>query len=515
MEIKTALISVYNKDGLLDFARKLEKLGVEIIASSGTADFLRKENIKVTDISMLTKFPEILDGRVKTLHPAIHAAILAKREKKHLEELKKHGIKPIDLVIINLYPFKEKLLENKSLNEMIEFIDIGGTAMIRAAAKNSEHVAIVTNIKQYSLIIEELEKKKELSIETKRMLAAEAFALTAEYDALVAKYFREKFSTERFSEKLVLAFEKIIDLRYGENPHQNAALYKETFSENEKHSIINAKILQGKEMSFNNYLDAESAVNIVKEFKEPAAVIVKHNNPCGVAIAESIEEAFTKAYESDEVSAFGGIIALNRKCTKELAEKIVSFFNEVVIAPAFDENALEVLKQKKKVRVLELPTMDENIKRTDFDFKKLTAGLLLQDADTQKEDEKNFECVTNKKPTKQELNDLLFAWRISKHVKSNAIVLAKDMATIGIGAGQTSRIDSLMIALQKAKAKAKNAVLASDGFFPFRDSIDEASKAGITAIIQPGGSLKDKEVIEAANEKRIVMLFTRIRHFKH
>jgi len=514
MKVQRALISVSDKTGLIDFVKALQKMNIEIIATNGTAKFLSKAKIKVTKIESLTSFPEILDGRVKTLHPVIHAGILAKREKKHLRELEKLKIKPIDLVVVNFYPFEKKIKEKIKAKELIEFIDIGGPTLVRAAAKNHAFVGVITNPKQYNLIINELkENNLELSFKTKQLLAFEAFSLTAQFDALIASFFRKNISEKFFPEKMTLTFNKVKDLRYGENPHQKAALYSELNLIDL--SLLNAKIIQGKEMSFNNYFDADIAINIIAEFNLPSVAIIKHGIPCGVAVNKDINIAFDLALESDKVSAFGGIIALNRKCTQILAKKISSFFNEIIIAPAFEKKALEILAKKPNLRVIELKALSKPKEKEFFDFKKINSGLLLQEKDNEIEELKNFKCVTKRKPTKKELKELSFAWKVAKHVRSNAIVLAKNNATIGIGAGQTSRIDSLEIAIKKAKNKTKNAVLASDGFFPFRDSIDAAALAGITAIIQPGGSIKDSEVIKAANEKNITMLFTGKRHFKH
>ncbi|MFH1663911.1 MAG: bifunctional phosphoribosylaminoimidazolecarboxamide formyltransferase/IMP cyclohydrolase [archaeon] len=509
--IKTALISVSDKTGLTEFASGLQKLGIKIISTGGTFKALKKAGIKVQEVSDFTGFPEIMDGRVKTLHPKIHAGILALRNNKtHLEQAKKNKIEFIDLIAVNLYPFRETIQKNSSLKECIENIDIGGPAMIRSAAKNHEFVGVITEPKQYNSVLEELKKNKnKLSEKTKQFLAAKAFELTASYDCLVSDYFNEKF-VSGFPEKISFSFEKISSLRYGENPHQKAAAYKEMLNSNG--TLADTELLNGKEMSFNNYFDSDSALSLAKEFSEPCAVIVKHSNPCGVAVSARQEDAFDKALECDRESAFGGVIAFNKKVNLQTAKKITSFFNEIVIAPDFDSNALTELKTKKNLRVIKVNHFFAEPK--GFDFKRIKGCLLLQEFDEKKVSAKELKVVSKRKPSEKELKELLFAWTVAKHVKSNAIVISQQNATIGLGIGQTSRVKSVKQALEQAKEKMVNAVLASDGFFPFPDSIEALSEK-ITAVIQPGGSINDKEVIAAADKKNISLVFTGTRHFRH
>ncbi|MDD5162761.1 MAG: bifunctional phosphoribosylaminoimidazolecarboxamide formyltransferase/IMP cyclohydrolase [Candidatus ainarchaeum sp.] len=508
---KIALISVSDKTGLLETARVVQDAGYKIIATGGTAKAIKEAGIEATEVSDFTGFPEILGGRVKTLHPKIHAGILARRKNKQdLEILEQKKIALIDIVIINLYPFKETISKQGiSLEEAVENIDIGGPSMIRAAAKNFESVTVIVSPLQYPELISQLKSEKATTPEFRKKCAAKAFEHTAFYDALIQDYFHSQFlQEETFSEKLVLAFEKKFECRYGENPHQRGAFYGRPIS---PAGIASAKQLNGKELSFNNIYDADAALELLSEFEEPAAVIVKHTNPCGAASAEKIENAFEKALDCDKLSAFGGIIALNRQCNIETAVQITSFFNEIVIAPAFENKALEKLREKKNLRILE----SKQIRPDKFDFKKINSGLLVQEKDSLSLNEKDLQFVSEKKPSENQLRDLLFAWKIAKHVKSNAIVLAKEKATVGIGAGQMSRVDSVEFAIKKSGAIHKKSVLASDGFFPFRDSIDIAAKAGIEAIMEPGGSIQDKEVIQAANQHKIALVFSGKRHFKH
>ncbi len=513
---KTALISVSDKTGLVDFAKELEKLGIKIISTGGTAKALEQAGVKVTQIDKITGFPEILDGRVKTLHPKIHAGILAMRSnKEHMKKLQELNIEPIDFVVINLYPFKSTISkENVKLDKAIENIDIGGPTMIRAAAKNYQDVGVIVSPKQYGAVLEELKKNKnELSSETKRKLAAFAFKEIAEYDVLIDNYLNIQFNPETFfPEKISLSFEKLQDCRYGENPHQKAAFYKEPFVE--EPCISNAIQLQGKELSFNNIYDANAAIELSKEFSEPTIAIIKHNNPCGVASSKNLSEAFQKAFECDQASAYGGVIASNKKIDLETAKKITSFFNEIVIAPDFEKEALEELSKKQNLRVLKLPEI-KNVKKCPLDYKKVVGGILVQDRDLHELKESDLKIVSEKKPSKEQIADMLFAWKIAKNVKSNAVIFAKNNATVGIGAGQMSRIDSTKIAEMKANGRQKGAVMASDAFFPFRDNIDVAAQAGISAIISTGGSIRDEEVIKAANEHGIAMVFTGIRRFRH
>lgn len=515
MKIRTALISVSDKTGAIEFAKALNALGIKIISTGGTAKQLSGAGIKVVKIDEITKFPECLDGRVKTLHPFIHAGILAERNKKeHMETLKKFGIEAIDIVAVNLYPFKKTISnENVKIEDAIENIDIGGPTMVRAAAKNYKDVAVIVSPERYTQVINEIKEKGEVGIETKKQLCKEAFEHTAKYDAMVSSYLREKFSEELFPKELTLGFEKAFETRYGENPHQKGALYKEPLSE--KNSIVNAEMLWGKELSFNNVYDSDAAIRLVQEFSEPCVAIVKHNNPCGAACGKKIGEAFRKAYECDNLSAFGGVIAMNRECDLETAKQVTAFFNEIVIAPAYAKDAFNELATKKNLRILLLPGINEKNRRRQLDIKKVNSGILVQEKDDYPLKEENLKIKSMRKPSAEEIRDMLFAWRIVKHVKSNAIVLAKNNATIGIGAGQMSRVNSVEFAIKQAGEKARECVMASDAFFPFRDSIDKAAKAGITAIIETGGSVKDEEVISAADEKGITLAFTGIRHFKH
>lgn len=510
-EIKTALISVSDKTGLVEFADALQKLNIKIISTGGTYKKLHENKIKTTEISKFTSFPELMDGRVKTLHPKIHAGILALRDnKKHLSEAEKNKIEFIDLIVINLYPFKETVEKNSSFVECIENIDIGGPSLIRSAAKNHKFVGVITQPEQYEKTIKELKaNKNKLSDKTKQELAGKAFELTAFYDSMISNYLNTKFSVE-FPEKLSLVFEKISSLRYGENPHQKASVYSDALKS--KGTLTDIEILNGKEMSFNNYFDADSALSLAKEFSEPAAVIVKHSNPCGVAIAENLEKAFEKAFDCDRESAFGGVIALNKKVNLVTAKKITSFFSEIVLAPDFEKDALIELKTKKNLRVIKVKNFNSD--SSGLDLKRIKGGLLVQEFDEKTVSESELKIVSQKKPVKEQLEELLFAWSVVKHTKSNAIVVSQNKSTIGLGIGQTSRVKSVKIALDQAKDKIDNAVLASDGFFPFSDSIELLPK-GITAVIQPGGSIKDKEVIQAADKKGIALVLTGTRHFKH
>ncbi|MCX6799289.1 MAG: bifunctional phosphoribosylaminoimidazolecarboxamide formyltransferase/IMP cyclohydrolase [Candidatus Diapherotrites archaeon] len=517
MKVKTALLSVTDKSGLEHFARQLYALGVELIATGGTYKKISEAKVPVKKMEEITRFPEMLDGRVKTLQPEIHAGILADREKKeHMQVLKGRGIKPIDLVVVNLYQFKETVRKKGiSLEDAMENIDIGGPTMVRAAAKNYRGVAIVTFPGQYDAIIDELRKNNCcLSLRTREKLAAKAFEETAAYDSTISHFLHNKFiGKQHFPEKLSLTFEKAQDLRYGENWHQKAAFYREPLAA--KSSVALAKQLHGKELSFNNINDANAAIELAKEFNEPSAVIIKHANPCGTASDSRLSVAFKKALECDKTSAFGGIITLNRKCDAPTAEQVASFFNEIVIAPSFDSKALEILKKKRDLRVLQLPGIEKPHAMRGIDFRAVEGGALVQTLDSHRLKESDCKLVSKRKPTVGEMQDLLFAWSVAKYAKSNAIVLAKNKATVGVGAGQMSRIDSTEIAVKKSAGRCKGSVLASDAFFPFRDNVDLAAKAGITAIIQPGGSVKDKEVIAAADQHGIAMVFTGVRHFRH
>ncbi|MDO8647685.1 MAG: bifunctional phosphoribosylaminoimidazolecarboxamide formyltransferase/IMP cyclohydrolase [Candidatus Diapherotrites archaeon] len=515
--MKTALISVSDKSGLVEFAKGLEKLGWQLVSTGGTFKTLSEAGIKARQVSDLTGFPEILDGRVKTLHPIIHAGILALRKNpEHVKKLEELKIQAIDLVVVNLYPFKETIARpGVKIEEAIENIDIGGPTMIRAAAKNFEGCSAIVDPKDYKKVLEELNaKNNELSEETRKLLCAKAFQHTASYDSLISNYLHERFNpSELFPQDFSVTFSKVQECRYGENPHQKGALYKEAFQSG--NSLLNFAQLHGKELSFNNFYDLNSAWNLCKEFSQPCAVIVKHTNPCGCAIAESISEAFAKAYGTDPLSAFGSIIALNRQVDEKTAGQIGSFFNEAIIAPSYSEKALEILKGKKNLRLIELNESSKASPLREFDFKKVDSGLLVQEKDSLQVSEKDLKFVSERKPSENEIQDLLFGWKIVKHVKSNAIVVVKNGQLLGTGAGQMSRVDSVKIAIEKAGDKAKGGVLASDAFFPFRDSLDLAFKAGITALIETGGSVKDNEVIQAANELKQALVFTGARHFKH
>jgi phosphoribosylaminoimidazolecarboxamide formyltransferase/IMP cyclohydrolase len=503
--MKRALISVSNKEGIIEFAKDLIALGYEIISTGGTAKTLLEQGINVIPVKDVTGFKEILEGRVKTLHPYIHGGILAKREEMHLAQLEALGIKPIDLVVVNLYPFKETISkEHVTFNEAIENIDIGGPTMVRAAAKNHQYIGIIVNPKRYNQIIQTLKEEENLGAELRLELAYEAFAHTAEYDMLISQYLG-RFLNEDFPQKYFLQGDPVKKLRYGENPQQKAYLYKTS----EEHSLANGVLWQGKELSFNNLMDLEAAYKLVGEFMEPACAIIKHTNPCGVALGENLEEAYLKALKVDEVSAFGGIVAFNQIVSEEVAEQLTHIFLEAVIAPEYSKKALEKLQKKPNLRVLQC----ELAKKQTEEIKTINGGFLVQERDT--EDYKTLTLKTTKQASEQEIQDLEFAWKVVKHVKSNAIVVAKDQVAIGMGIGQTNRIGSAKLALEQAGESAQGAILASDAFFPFRDTVDFASAYGITAIIQPGGSLRDVESIEACEEHHIAMVFTGIRHFKH
>ncbi len=513
---KRALISVSDKTGVVEFAKELQDLGYEIVSSSGTAKVLRENGISVIEVSEVTGFPEIMGGRVKTLHPKIHGGLLAVRDNpEYIKQLEELGIVPIDIVAINLYPFEETVRKGADLDEIIENIDIGGPAMVRASAKNHKFVTVIVDPEDYSYVVSMLKEKGETDLQTRRKLALKAFRHTALYDSIISAVLNEKFGiNEKFPDELSVPLRKKSKLRYGENPHQEASLYVSPV-ESDGFSVAESEVLHGKEMSYNNYLDVEAAVNLVKEFDAPACVIVKHNNPCGVAVRESQPEAYKEALSRDPKSAFGGIVAFNKAVNIETARLLTEIFLEVIVAPDFEEDAFEYLTGKKKnlrlVKVKNFNTLPEG-----SDFRRISGGMLIQDRDLRLYEE--WKVVTEREPTPEEVEDLLFAWKVVKHVKSNSVVIAKNKATVGIGPGQTSRVDSLETAVKKAKEfglSLEGAVLASEAFFPFRDSIDEAAKHGIKAVIQPGGSIRDPEVIQAANEHGIAMIFTGMRHFKH
>lgn len=511
--IKRALISVSNKEGIGDLAKQLVDLNIEILSTGGTAKLLREEGVAVKDVSHVTNFPECLDGRVKTLHPSVHGGILAIRNnKEHMKTLEELNIDTIDLVIINLYPFKQTILkEDVTLEDAIENIDIGGPTMLRAAAKNYNDVTVVIDPQDYNKVIDEIKNNKDTRIETRYKLALKVFEHTAHYDCLIGNYLRKQLKEEKiFEDTLTLTYEKVQDLRYGENPHQQAAFYKEV--ETNKGTLVDGIQLQGKELSFNNINDANGAIELLKEFDEPTVVAVKHTNPCGVATGKDIDEAWSKAYESDPLSIFGGIIAANRPITKNAAEAMKEIFLEVIIAPDFTEEALEVLGEKKNLRLIKIEYINK-ASEDKMQIKKVEGGILVQEQDSILLNE--MEVVTDKCPNKEEKEDMIFAFKIVKHVKSNGIVLVKNKQTIAIGPGQTSRIWALQNAIKNSTHSIEGSILASDAFFPFRDCVDEAAKAGVKAIIQPGGSIKDNTSIEACNEHGITMIFTGVRHFKH
>jgi phosphoribosylaminoimidazolecarboxamide formyltransferase/IMP cyclohydrolase len=526
--IKRALLSVSDKTHIVAFAQALVRQGIEIISTGGTSQMLREAKVAHQVVEDITGMPEMLDGRVKTLHPKIHGGILGRRD-EHAAEALQHQISWIDLVIVNFYPFEEAIKNQKLLfEEAIEYIDIGGPTMVRAAAKNFAWVSVVTDPQDYEHIITELQQEGGLSIVTRRNLAEKAFALTAHYDDKVHQYFvnqRVAVAAEQPVADLIgavassapaqlqLHLEKYTDLRYGENPHQQASAYKLP----QQSGLLAAKQHQGKVLSYNNLLDAEAAWHCVNEFTadkaEAACVIVKHANPCGAARAATIEEAYVRAYQADPVSAFGGIIALNRPCTPAIAQQIASIFIEVLLAPGYTDEALAILAAKPNLRVLTMPIEEQP--QTPWEMRFITGGILLQERDQQRITINDLQIVTQIRPTAVEMENLLFAWRIVKHIKSNGILLAKDDTTVGIGAGQVSRIDAVDLAIRKAGVNIKDTVLASDAFFPFRDSIDRIANIGIRAIIQPGGSMRDEEVIAACNEHNIAMVFTGKRCFKH
>lgn len=504
--MKRALISVSDKEGVVELARSLVELDFEIVSSGGTAKAIADAGVPVIKVADVTGAPEILDGRVKTLHPKIHGGILADRRKQsHIDELAAQGIAPIDLVICNLYPF-ERTIQRAGVeeDEAIEQIDIGGPAMVRASAKNFHSVAIVVNPKRYSTVLDELRTSGEVSLSTRRRLALEAFEHTAAYDAAIARFFTRD---EELPERLVLGADKVIELRYGENPHQRAAFYRNLGPTS---GLAGAEQLHGKELSYNNILDSDAAWKLAIEFERPAVAIIKHSNPCGVAVAKTISEAYTLALDCDRTSAFGGIVAMNRPCDEVTASQLAEIFTEVVLAPGYEENALEILGAKKNLRILRLnPSLVP-----EMEIRRVAGGLLVQSPDLP-DAALDAKVVTKAEPTPEQWDDLRFAWTVVKHVKSNAIVLVKDGVAVGVGAGQMSRVESTELAARRAGERAKGTVCASDAFFPFRDGLDAAVAAGAIAVIQPGGSVRDEEVIAAADEHGIPMVFTGRRHFRH
>lgn len=515
---KRAIISVSNKVGIIDLAKGLIKEGYEIISTGGSARVLREAGIEVTLISDYTGFPEILDGRVKTLHPFIFGGLLAKsNDLEHQKQLNEQKIKPIQLVVVNLYPFEETVLKKDvSIDEVIENIDIGGPSLIRAAAKNYQDVAVIVDPNDYQLILEELQGSNEgISFATRKRLALKVFQYTSYYDSIISSYLSRIFTSNEniFTDFLVIGAEKIGTLRYGENPHQQAAFYREKLIE--EANLGNAQLLGGKELSYNNLVDLESALSIIKDFDEPTVTFIKHTNPCGLATAETIEMAYQKAYQGDPLSAYGSIIGINRRVEEKLARLIDNTpFVEAIVAPFYSQDALEILREKRNrrlVQVGDLRLQDRYIK----DLTRISGGFLVQDRDFKNLSEEDLTIVTEQKLTREDIEELLFAWKMVKHVKSNAIVLSKNKQLIGVGAGQMSRVDSVQIAIRKAGEGSKDSYLASDAFFPFSDGIEEAGKAGVKAMIQPGGSKRDEEVIEMANRFGIAMAFTGYRCFKH
>jgi phosphoribosylaminoimidazolecarboxamide formyltransferase / IMP cyclohydrolase len=513
VRVRRALLSVSDKTALVEFARGLVELGIEIVSTGGTAGTLEEAGITVRSITDLTGFPEIMDGRVKTLHPKLYAGLLAVRDNpEHMQAAEEQEVEFVDLVCVNLYPFESTAAQRGVLDqEVIENIDIGGPTMIRAAAKNFAFAAPVVSPEAYDAILAELrELDGRLSLATRETLAAEAFAYTARYDTAIARWFQEK--REDFPPLFVRAFEKVLELPYGENPHQRAAYYAQVGTRTHVLSMVSQ--LGGKEISFNNLLDLDAGRLLLSEFQIPACVIIKHNNPCGVAVGATPLEAYQRAFACDPLSAFGGIICLNRRVDRELAEALIGQFIEVLFAPGYDEDALEVLQTKPNMRIL-----DDRERRTatliEPQLRQVVGGMLIQDRDSTPEERADMQVVSERRPTEAEWNELSFAWKVSKHVKSNAIVLSKDLATLGIGAGQMSRVDSVRLAIEKSRAELTGAAMASDAFFPFSDGPQLAIDVGITAIIQPGGSVRDPEVVAAVDAAGAAMVFTSRRHFRH
>jgi phosphoribosylaminoimidazolecarboxamide formyltransferase/IMP cyclohydrolase len=520
---RRALVSVYRKDGVAELGRGLVERGFEIVSTGGTADELKKAGVAVTGAAEATGFPEILDGRVKTLHPKLHAGILARRElPEHMQVLAQHGIPPVDVVVVNLYPFEDKVAKGASFDEAIENIDVGGPSMLRAAAKNFRHVAVVVDPADYPLLLEQLVRGAGLDAATRLFVAQKAFRHSSRYEAAIAAYLSQIEShdggyapadaDEVFPYRLSLSYEKVQELRYGENPHQRAAFYSDLGST--LYSVAAARKLQGKELSFNNILDLDAAWRLVTELDESACVIVKHTNPCGTALGATPSEAFERAWACDPVSAFGGIIAFNRRLDATAAQLIAAQFVEALIAPGFEKGAREALQAKKNLRVMDMDTTGIH-RVTGYDLRRVMGGMLAQEWDLHRLEREKCEVVTRRKPSEDEWKALLLAWTVAKHVKSNAIVFASSRQTLGVGAGQMSRVDAARIAVMKAQMPLAGSVAASDAFFPFRDGVDQIAKAGATAIIQPGGSVKDEEVVAAANEHNLAMVFTGVRHFRH
>lgn len=515
MAIQRALISVSDKTGIVEFSRELAKLGVQIISTGGTKSLLEQEDVPVIGISEVTGFPEIMDGRVKTLHPAVHSGLLAVRDnEEHTAQMKELGLDYIDIVVVNLYPFKQTIAKpGVSYEDAIENIDIGGPTMLRSAAKNHAFVTVVVDAGDYSQVLDEVRAGGDTTLETRKRLAAKVFRHTAAYDALISDYLSKQVG-EILPESYTVTYEKVQDLRYGENPHQTAAFYRQPLAA--AGNITTAEQLHGKELSYNNINDANAALAIVKEFNEPAVVAVKHMNPCGVGIGETIHEAYQKAYAADSTSIFGGIVAANRVIGADTASLLSEIFLEIIMAPDFTPEALEILSKKKNIRLLKLGEfVNAEERRSQYAVTSVDGGMLVQETDIRQLDEADLKVVTDRQPTAAELKQLLFGWKVVKHVKSNAIVLANDDMTIGVGAGQMNRVGAARIAIEQAGELAKGSILASDAFFPMSDTVELAVQAGVTAIIQPGGSIKDEDSIRVANEHGIAMIFTGVRHFKH
>ncbi|MFA7622173.1 MAG: bifunctional phosphoribosylaminoimidazolecarboxamide formyltransferase/IMP cyclohydrolase [Candidatus Methanomethylophilaceae archaeon] len=512
--MKRALISVSDKNGIVDFSKELSGMGIKLISTGGTYDLLKKNGVNVEEVSQVTGFPEMLDGRVKTLHPNVHAGILARRDSpEHMAAIKECGIEPIDMVVINLYPFKETVLRGSDFRDIVENIDIGGPSMIRAAAKNYESIAVVTSPEQYAPVLEELKSAGELSQDMLSELMAQAFLVTAEYDAMIADRMQRRFG-KGFPDSFPIPTEKVMDLRYGENPNQRAAFYRDPFTAG--NTVSKMEQLHGKELSYNNILDMDKALDIVTDFDKPTAVVMKHTNPCGLASAATISEAFITAYAVDPLSAFGCVIALNRDCDLATAEKIAENFVEVVIAPEFSKEAYDLLSKKKNIRLMKVGRpIGPAYREREFKMKRVQGGMLVQTDEDVHVDRNNLKVISKRAPTEEEIDAMLFAWKLVKHVTSNSVVYVKGERAVGIGAGQMSRVDSAKIATMKANEPTEGCVMASDAFFPFRDGVDEAAKAGVTAIIQPGGSIRDQEVIDAVNEHGMAMVFTGCRVFRH
>lgn len=515
-----ALISVSDKTGIVEFAKELVSLGIEIISTGGTYSKLKSEGIPAIEISELTGFPECLDGRVKTLHPIVHAGLLAMRSKpEHMKQLSDLNIETIDMVVVNLYPFKATILKDGvTRDEAVENIDIGGPTMLRSAAKNYQDVAVVVDPRDYETVLNELKAENQVSLDTKFYLMQKVFMHTSNYDTMIADYLKKERNDHELPETLTMTFEKVQDMRYGENPHQKAAFYREIGKK--IGSIADAVQLNGKELSFNNINDTNGALELLKEFTEPTVVACKHGNPCGVGSDENIVVAWDKAFDADKVSIYGGIVTVNREVTLELAEKMKSVFLEVLVAPSYQKEALELLQTKKNLRVLELKDIEVPQDKNAYDLKKVNGGLIVQTIDSELMNEEELKVVTDRAPSEKEMEDMRFAWKVVKFVKSNGIALAKDKQTVGIGPGQVNRVWSTKQSIEHAaelidENATKGAVLASDAFFPFDDCVEAAHQAGITAIIQPGGSIRDEDSIKKCNEYGIAMVFTGMRHFKH